>query len=52
MERGAGYKVVSETFYEDEKCGLMEIDFLKFNDPWMPVQKRSPYKEIFKVKLV
>ncbi|XP_026475937.1 glutamate receptor ionotropic, NMDA 1-like [Ctenocephalides felis] len=51
MERGAGYKVVSETFYEDEKCGLMEIDFLKFNDPWMPVQKRSPYKEIFKVNM-
>lgn len=52
FERGVGYKIVSETFYEHEKCGLMEIDFLSFTDPWMPVQKYSPYKEIFKIKFV
>lgn len=50
MECGPGYKLMSELFYEDEKCGLIEIDYISIIDPWMPIRKRSPYKEIFKVK--
>lgn len=33
-ESGVGYKIISETFYEDEKCGLKEIKYLDVIDPW------------------
>ncbi|XP_026479248.1 probable glutamate receptor [Ctenocephalides felis] len=52
VERSKGYKVVSETFYEDEKCGLIEIDYLAFLDPYVPIQKRSPYKEMIKNRML
>ncbi|KAL1514088.1 hypothetical protein ABEB36_003407 [Hypothenemus hampei] len=51
METGAGYKIVSETFKEDEKCGLQEIQFLQVVDPWLAIQKNSSYKELFKIGL-
>lgn len=50
MEVGPGYKQIQETFLENEKCGLKEIDFLNQVDPWMGIVKNSPYKEIIKVK--
>ncbi|XP_055699183.1 glutamate receptor 3-like [Phlebotomus papatasi] len=46
-----GYKLIEETFYESEKCGLMEIEYLQFTDPWFSIQKNSPYKEVMKVSL-
>lgn len=48
-ERGVAYKVIEDTFYEHEKCGLIEIDYLSQIEPWLPMQKHSPYKEIIKV---
>lgn len=50
MEASPGYKLVEDTFYEHEKCGLTEIDFLNVIDPWYAISKKSPYKEIIKVK--
>lgn len=50
MEVSGGYKLIEETFYEHEKCGLKEIDYLNLIDPWFVIQKNSPYKEPIKVK--
>lgn len=47
---GPAYKVIQETFFENEKCGLKEIDYINQIDPWMAVQKNSPIREIIKVK--
>ncbi|KAJ8955120.1 hypothetical protein NQ318_009013 [Aromia moschata] len=49
METGSGYKIVSETFQEGEKCGLKEIQFLQVIDPWFVVRKNSTYKELIKI---
>lgn len=50
-ESGVGYKIIGETFYEDEKCGLKEIKYLDVIDPWYAIQKNSSYKELFKTGL-
>lgn len=50
MEPGTGYKVVERTFLESEKCGLIEIDFLRLANPWYAIQKDSPYKELIKIQ--
>lgn len=50
LEESNGYKMIEETFYEHEKCELISIEFLKFSDPFLSIRKRSPYKEILKVK--
>lgn len=52
MEVGVGYKIVSELFQEDEKCGLQEIQYLQVVDPFYAIQKNSPYKELFKIGLL
>lgn len=52
MEPGVGYKIISETFYEDEKCGLKEIKYLEVIDPWYAIQKNSSYMEMFKIGFV
>lgn len=49
IEKGIGYKHIKDTFFENEKCGLVEIPFLRVVDPWYGVPKHSPFKEIFKV---
>ncbi|CAH1134251.1 unnamed protein product [Ceutorhynchus assimilis] len=49
MEAGSGYKIVGETFREDEKCGLKEISFIQVVDPWFAIQKNSSYKELLKI---
>ncbi|KAK9730319.1 Ligand-gated ion channel [Popillia japonica] len=51
METGAGYKLVGETFLENEKCDLQEIQFLEVPDPWLAIQKNSSYKEMLKIGL-
>ncbi|XP_031630864.1 ionotropic receptor 75a-like [Contarinia nasturtii] len=50
-ELATGYKNVKDTFYEHEKCGLVEIEYLRIVHPWHGIHKHSPYKEIFKVSL-
>ncbi|XP_044733585.1 ionotropic receptor 75a-like [Chrysoperla carnea] len=50
-ELGPLYKVIGEAFMENEKCGLMEIEFLQVIDPWLSVRKNTPYLEIFKIEL-
>ena len=52
MEVSPGYKLMEETFYEHEKCGITEIDFINMIDPWLAIAKNSPYKEILKAKYV
>lgn len=52
MEVGVGYKILLETFQEDEKCGLQEIQYLQVIDPFYAIQKHSPYKELFKIGLM
>lgn len=47
---GQGYDEVERTFFENEKCGLVEISFLGNVDTWTVIQKQSPFKEILKVK--
>lgn len=42
------YEVIEDTFFENEKCGIVEIKFFIMADTWAVVQKHSPYKEILK----
>lgn len=49
MELALGYKLMSETFYEDEKCGIKEIAYLQVTEPWYAIRKNSSYKEMFKI---
>lgn len=48
VERSVGYQLISETFYEDEKCGLQGIEFFQMTDPWYALQKNSSYQELLK----
>lgn len=49
-QRGVAYKLIKETFYEDEKCGLQEVgNYIEVVDPWYTMRKDSPYKEIIRV---
>lgn len=51
VETGPGYNEVEKTFFEHEKCGLIEIKFIYYaSDAWFAMQKHSPYKEILKIK--
>lgn len=52
IEASPGYREIEATFFEKEKCGLMEIKFLGNSDPWCVIQKHSPYKEILKIRQV
>lgn len=48
-ELALGYKLMSETFFEDEKCGIVEIAYLQVTDPWYAIKKNSSYYELFKI---
>lgn len=50
IETGPGYKIVQETFEEDEKCGFRELAFFNYFDPTFAIIKQSPYKELIRVK--
>uniref|UniRef100_A0A0K8TUX6 Ionotropic Receptor n=1 Tax=Epiphyas postvittana TaxID=65032 RepID=A0A0K8TUX6_EPIPO len=52
MELNPGYRLIQETYQEDEKCDLVEIDYINEIDPWVPGQKRSPYKDLFKINFI
>nr|XP_012151217.1 PREDICTED: glutamate receptor ionotropic, delta-1-like [Megachile rotundata] len=45
-EMGSIYDLMEQTYQEDEKCGITEINLLNVNDPLFVIQRRSPYKEI------
>ncbi|KAJ8959817.1 hypothetical protein NQ318_011549 [Aromia moschata] len=49
VELSSGYKMVADTFQENEKCSLKEIEYVNLIEPWLAVKKNSSYKEIFKV---
>ncbi|KAJ9584279.1 hypothetical protein L9F63_021375 [Diploptera punctata] len=47
LEQAAGYKIISDTYTEDEKCNLQTMNFLiEIPDPWVTINKHSPYREI------
>lgn len=35
MEESPMYKLIEDTFYEHEKCGLINVIYLKFSDPFL-----------------
>lgn len=47
-EIGTVYQLMQDTYLEEEKCGLTEIDFLNVLYPLLVIQKQSPYSEIIK----
>ncbi|GAB1861159.1 Glutamate receptor U1 [Camponotus japonicus] len=47
-EIGSIYELMEDTYQEEEKCGLTEIDFLKVLYPLLVIQIQSPYLEIIK----
>lgn len=47
-EIGTVYQLMQDTYLEEEKCGLTEIDFLNVLYPLLAIQKQSPYSEIIK----
>ncbi|XP_050465990.1 glutamate receptor ionotropic, kainate 5-like isoform X2 [Cataglyphis hispanica] len=47
-EVGSIYQLMEDTYQEEEKCGLTEIDFLKVLYPLLVIQMQSPYLEIIK----
>ncbi|XP_028050022.1 probable glutamate receptor [Monomorium pharaonis] len=47
-EIGTIYQLMQDTYLEEEKCGLTEIDFLKVLYPLLAIQVQSPYSEIIK----
>lgn len=49
IESSPGYREIEATFYEKEKCGLVEIKYFGNSDPWCVIQKQSRYKEILKI---
>lgn len=49
-EQGPIFREIEKTFYEHEKCGLVLIDYLGMTAPWVALPKRSPFKEVIRVK--
>ncbi|KYQ54484.1 putative glutamate receptor, partial [Trachymyrmex zeteki] len=47
-EIGTAYQLMQDTYLEEEKCGLTEIDFLNVLYPLLVIQEQSPYSEIIK----
>ncbi|XP_076648796.1 putative glutamate receptor [Halictus rubicundus] len=48
VDLGAAYNLVQDTFLEEEKCGIEEIDILNKKDPLMIIQVGSPYREVLR----
>ncbi|EDW04792.1 GH23804 [Drosophila grimshawi] len=51
VELQAGYQIVSDTFSEPEKCGLMELEPFQLPMLAVPTRKNFPYKELFRRQL-
>lgn len=52
VELQAGYRIISDTFNEPEKCGLKHIEPFQLPMLAIPVRKNFPYKELFRRQLV
>ncbi|CAO1408592.1 unnamed protein product [Diamesa hyperborea] len=52
MEESGAYKIMEDTYYEHQKCELLNIRYIELTHPFIMIQKRSPYKEILKVNIV
>jgi hypothetical protein len=50
MEESPMFKMIEDTFYEHEKCGLVNIVYLDFTVPFLALQKNSQFREIMRVK--
>lgn len=50
VETSPGYSQMEHTYFEHEKCGLILIEYLQTGDPHYPIQKNSPFSEMFRVK--
>ncbi|EDV40989.2 uncharacterized protein Dana_GF10798 [Drosophila ananassae] len=48
VELQAGYQIVSDTFSEPEKCGLMELEPFQLPMLALPTRKNFPYKELIR----
>nr|CAI5837534.1 unnamed protein product [Callosobruchus analis] len=48
-ELSVAYKIVADTFRENEKCALKEVAYVNMLDPHMVIRKRSAYKELVKI---
>jgi hypothetical protein len=35
MEESPMYKMIEDTFFEHEKCGLINVVYLRFADPYL-----------------
>lgn len=46
------YDEIKRTFYEHEKCGLIQVKCFSVGDAYWTIQKHSQYKEMLKVKWV
>ncbi|XP_063224742.1 uncharacterized protein LOC134532250 [Bacillus rossius redtenbacheri] len=46
FETGKGFKLVQETFTEEEKCGLSVISYIQVVDAYMALQRGTPYREV------
>ncbi|EDW33533.1 GL22050 [Drosophila persimilis] len=51
VELQAGYQIVSDTFSEPEKCGLMELEPFQLPMLAIPTRKNFPYKELMRRQL-
>ncbi|XP_059057910.1 ionotropic receptor 75a-like [Achroia grisella] len=49
MPLNQGYRLIQKTYQENEKCDLVEIDYINEVEPWLPGQRRSPFKDLFKI---
>lgn len=49
-DTGMAYNEVERTWFEHEKCGMVEIRFFSLTDVWYCARKRIPYKEMLKVR--
>ncbi|XP_049825059.1 glutamate receptor ionotropic, kainate glr-3-like [Aethina tumida] len=52
VEPSRGYKVVADTFKENEKCGIREFNFFPYVvSPWSLARKNTTYREIIKTNM-
>ncbi|XP_031621018.1 ionotropic receptor 75a-like [Contarinia nasturtii] len=51
LEASTAYKLISETFTDDEKCSLAEITILHVPRLTITIARNSPYKELFRQRL-
>ncbi|XP_020292987.1 protein PTHB1-like [Pseudomyrmex gracilis] len=50
--RGPTYQIMRQTYQEEEKCGITEIDYLNLIYPIFATPKQSPYLEILKTGML